>query len=138
MFEIVDHTADVAFVVRAKNKEDLLKDAADALYYIYFGKLPDKNYSEKRILKIDGLNFEDALISFLNELIFYFEARKLVFSGINNVKFSQNTIEAEVFFSQFSPEQHLPLVHVKAATYGGGKLRVLENGDLDITVILDI
>lgn len=138
MFEVIDHTADVAFVVRAKSKEDLVRDATSALHYICFGKLPDRNYSEKRILKIEGLNFEDALITLLNEIIFLFDAYKLVFSGINSVKVYQNTIETEMFFSQFSPEQHIPLVHIKAATYGGGKIRILENGDLYITVILDI
>lgn len=138
MFEIVDHTADVAFTVKAKTKEELVKDAANALYYIYFGKLPEPNFSQRRKVKVEGLNFEDALVSFLNEIIYLFDAHKLVFSGIENIKISQNTIDADLLFEKFSPDCHSPLIYVKAATYGGGKLQISQSGEMSITVILDI
>ncbi|MCS7214061.1 MAG: archease [Candidatus Calescibacterium sp.] len=144
MFEIIDHTADVAFVVKAQDERSLIKDALDALHYIYFEKLPDRSdNSEKRTVKVEGINLEDAIISFLNEIVYIFDSQKLVFSGVQDIDVfyredGEVVIESQLLFSKFSPEKHNPVIYVKAVTYGGANIKRDENNNLQMTLIVDI
>jgi len=47
MFEIMDHTGETGFTVKAKTKEEIIRDSIDALYYIYFGE--DKFEEKKKM-----------------------------------------------------------------------------------------
>lgn len=143
MFEIIEHTADIAFVVRARDKKDIVKYAADALHQIYFGEMPKREeFSVTERVEIDGVNFEDALIAFLNEIVFLFDARKLVFCGAEDIAIEETDertlIKAQILLTNFSEKSHNPLIHIKAVTHGGARLERDESGNYQIQIIVDI
>lgn len=154
MFEEIEHTGEVAFRVEGKNLEDIVKYSVYALRSLYRGKVEEgketgekrkkrKEEVRKKIIEIrsDGVDFPDALISLLNEIIYIFDARKLVVNDVKDVMVSGEggrEIKAKVEFEEFSPHIHNPEIYVKAVARGGVELRKNEKGMYEITFIVDI
>jgi SHS2 domain-containing protein len=176
MFEIMDHTGEAGFTVKAKTKEEIIRDSIDALYYIYFGedKFEEKKKREeseeigeienniikgniiekigdeknkgvgKKIklkIKSDGIDFIDALITLLNEIIFLFDTKKIAPFKLEKVKISEDKekaeIEAEMLFESLKENNLNPKIYIKAVTYGGAELKK-EGEYFLLPIIVDI
>jgi SHS2 domain-containing protein len=172
MFEIMDHTGEAGFTVKAKTKEEIIRDSIDALYYIYFGedKFEEKKKREeseeigeiiegniiekigdeknkgmgKKIrlkIKSDGIDFIDALITLLNEIIFLFDTKKIAPFKLEKVKISEDKekaeIEAEMLFESLKENNLTPKIYIKAVTYGGAELKK-EGEYFLLPIIVDI
>jgi SHS2 domain-containing protein len=176
MFEIMDHTGEAGFTVKAKTKEEIIRDSIDALYYIYFGedKFEEKKKREeseeigeienniiegniiekigdeknkgvgKKIrlkIKSDGIDFIDALITLLNEIIFLFDTKKIAPFKLEKVKISEDKekaeIEAEMLFESLKEKNLTPKIYIKAVTYGGAELKK-EGEYFLLPIIVDI
>jgi SHS2 domain-containing protein len=177
MFEIMDHTGEAGFTVKAKTKEEIIRDSIDALYYIYFGedKFEEKKKREKsegiegeiesnitevniiekigdeknkgvgkkiRLkIKSDGIDFVDALITLLNEIIFLFDTKKIAPFKLEKVKISEDKekaeIEAEMLFESLKESNLNPKIYIKAVTYGGAELKK-EGEYFLLPIIVDI
>jgi SHS2 domain-containing protein len=170
MFEIMDHTGEAGFTVKAKTKEEIIRDSIDALYYIYFGedKFEEKKKREesegieeiegniekigaeknkgvgKKIklkIKSDGIDFVDALITLLNEIIFLFDTKKIAPFKLEKVKISEDKekaeIEAEMLFESLKESNLNPKIYIKAVTYGGAELKK-EGEYFLLPIIVDI
>jgi SHS2 domain-containing protein len=177
MFEIMDHTGEAGFTVKAKTKEEIIRDSIDALYYIYFGedKFEEKKKMEKsegieekiesnitegniiekigneknkgsskkiRLkIKSDGIDFVDALITLLNEIIFLFDTKKIAPFKLEKVKISEDKekaeIEAEMLFESLKESNLNPKIYIKAVTYGGAELKK-EGEYFLLPIIVDI
>jgi SHS2 domain-containing protein len=153
MIEILEHTGEAAFKVIAQTEEEIVKEACKGILAIYFGEEYLKENSEeknknkqkyryqKEEISADGIDFESALVNFLNEIIFYFDARKLVLKEIENIQIKKNDeteIKATAKFERFNPQKHKPKIYVKAVTYGGLQLKKTADGKLEIQIIVDI
>jgi Uncharacterized conserved protein len=161
MFELMDHTGEAGFIVRAKTKEEIIRDSIDALYQLYFGedKLQEKkelekiyeetkNNSKNKIvekirlkIKSDGIDFTDALITLLNEIVFLFDTKKITPFRLEGVKMIENEdkteIEAEILFDRLKDSGLLPKIYIKAVTYGGAELKKEEDYFV-LPIIIDI
>jgi len=155
MFEIMDHTGEAGFTVKAKTKEEIIRDSIDALYYIYFGedKFEEKKKREKdkknkasskkiRLkIKSDGVDFIDALITLLNEIIFLLDTKKIAPFKLEKVKISEDKekaeIEAEMLFESLKENNLTPKIYIKAVTYGGAELKK-EGEYFLLPIIVDI
>jgi SHS2 domain-containing protein len=155
MFEIMDHTGEAGFTVKAKTKEEIIRDSIDALYYIYFGedKFEEKKKREKdeknkgsskkiRLkIKSDGVDFIDALITLLNEIIFLFDTKKIAPFKLEKVKINENKekaeIEVEMLFESLKENNLIPKIYIKAVTYGGAELKK-EGEYFLLPIIVDI
>jgi SHS2 domain-containing protein len=161
MFELMDHTGETGFIVKAKTKEEIIRDSIDALYQLYFGedKLQEKkelekmyeetkNKSNSKILpkirmkiKSDGIDFTDALITLLNEIVFLFDTKKITPFRLESVKIiekeEETEIEAEILFEKLKDRKLFPKIYIKAVTYGGAELKK-EGDNFIIPIIIDI
>lgn len=172
----MDHTGEAGFTVKAKTKEEIIRDSIDALYYIYFGedKFEEKKKREeseeigeienniikgniiekigdeknkgvgKKIklkIKSDGIDFIDALITLLNEIIFLFDTKKIAPFKLEKVKISEDKekaeIEAEMLFESLKENNLNPKIYIKAVTYGGAELKK-EGEYFLLPIIVDI
>jgi SHS2 domain-containing protein len=80
----------------------------------------------------DGL-----LVSWLNELIFHFDAYGFIGKKIDIKEFSEKRISASIAGEEFDPERHEGRLLIKAATYH--RLRIeKKNERWEISVIFDI
>lgn len=70
--------ADIAFNASAETLEELFKEAAQATMKVMVKDLSAVRQSETIEIKLDESNEEMLLFDFLNELIFYKDARRLI------------------------------------------------------------
>lgn len=145
-FEIVDVSGDIGIRASGNSLEDVFINAAEALYSLITNidrVKPEKSLS----IEVKGHNIESLIVSFLNELIFHFDAYGFIGRSIDiksNIK-DLNTPEEEqelwlravIRGEDFDPERHERRLLVKAATYHN--LRFYKEDNLwKVEIIFDI
>jgi SHS2 domain-containing protein len=135
-FEIIDHTADVGIIAYGANVEELFSNAALALFSLI---TEPKNVEEKLHLNLE-VSSEDRdslLVEWLNELIYLFDAKHILFSRFDIESLTHNQLKAICYGESFDPMKHKIKIGVKAATYH--MLKIDKNGDgCKAQIILDI
>jgi SHS2 domain-containing protein len=69
MIEMLDHTADVGFELRASTLEELFDEARRALLMVVFERPPEEGEEEAEI-QLSAPDLETLLVRWLNELIY--------------------------------------------------------------------
>ncbi len=146
MFEELEHTGEAAFRIWGKSLDELVRYSAEALFYLYFGKRledihPTSENLHSRQIVAEGIDFGDALVSFLNELIYLFDTQRLVFRQISSVSFQDDVSKMIVDVLFDYSEHYVPLNYVKAATRSGADLKIEKSNSQTlyfITIIFDI
>ncbi len=102
MYRFVEHTADIAFEVEAESVEELFVDAANAFYEAFCNRDLVKEEEEKSLeLKEDDI--EHLLYSWLNEILFLFDAEHFAAKEID-VSVRNNTLKAKLIGGKITPE----------------------------------
>jgi SHS2 domain-containing protein len=132
-YRILDHEADIGFEVYGQREEELFQNAALAL----FSQITDLEtvhpVTEKHIT-ITGNG--EALILFLNELLYVWDVDKFLPSAIT-IKREQDVIKATLRGEIFDPARHPVFTQVKAVTYH--KFSITEDkGRLKAIFIVDM
>lgn len=135
-FEIVDHTADVGIIAYGTNIEELFCNAALALFSLITepGSIQEKSHLNLRVSSADR---DSLLVEWLNELIYFFDAKHILFNRFDIESLTQNQLKATCHGEDFDPMKHIVKRGVKAATYH--MLRLDKNNDgYKAQIILDI
>ncbi|MEW6584726.1 MAG: archease [Nitrospirota bacterium] len=145
-FEIIDVSGDVGLKAFGKTVEEAFANAASGMYSLI---TDPKAVEEKKILDVSaaGDSLDSLLVSWLNELIFHFDAYgfiggKIVISELNLGAVepagpSDYKIKASLSGEEFDAERHESRLLIKAATYH--KLKIEKKDDMwEIDVIFDI
>ena len=134
-YRTIEHTADLGLEFEASSLADLFQTAGLALFSEMVSG--DSNALEaRRSMEVTGLDLEDLLIRFLNELLYLFEEEQQVATDISVRTASERLLRAEVTTVPFDPEVHEVVEDVKAATYH--RIRVKKNRTWKATVIFDV
>ncbi|HEY9160163.1 MAG TPA: archease [Desulfomonilia bacterium] len=131
-YSVIDHTADIGLKITGTNMPDLFLEAARALV-IEIGA--DTALSEKTVrINVDGYDYEDLLVLFLNALIFEIQTRDFRVSGFEITSLSKTGIRVSVRGAHGGK----PLKeNIKAATYHN--LNIIKNPDVyETTIIFDV
>ncbi len=80
MIEMLDHTADVGFEVRASTLEELFDEARRALLMVVFERPPQKGEETRRI-RLSAPDNETLLVHWLNELTYFIQDTGFVPTG---------------------------------------------------------
>jgi SHS2 domain-containing protein len=126
-YKVLDHTADFGLVVTAPQKDSLFEEVALALFTEIVENLNDVSTVEEISFTLTGEDDVDLMINWLSELLFYFDARKMLFSKFK-VNIEKNTLEGHAYGEKFNPEKHRLRLGVKSATYHGAKIERVEDG----------
>ncbi len=150
-FEVIDISGDVGLKAFGKSLKETFINAATGM----FSLITDLKYvEEKRTINVsvESDTIEGLLISWLNELIFYFDAYGFLGKRVMITEFTpyQSNIGVEQSVSRqayklgasvsgedFDPERHESKLLIKAATYHMLKVEK-KNGGWEINVIFDI
>ncbi len=132
--------ADVAFEASGATLEELFIAAADATMNVMVAELSTIQRLEEVRFAVEHPELEFLLFNFLNELIFFKDARRLLLR-VESVTIATHptllTLEAIARGEPLDPARHAQLVDVKAVTLH--HFRVEQNeGGWQATVILDI
>jgi SHS2 domain-containing protein len=147
-FEILDISGDVGLKAFGKNPEDAFINAAIGMYSLItdLGMIKEQKVID---VSVESDSMEGLLVSWLNELIFQFDAYGFIGGKIVITEFTPPLtllprgggevcrLRASVSGEDFDPERHESKLLIKAATYH--RLRVEKTDDLwEINVIFDI
>jgi len=133
-------TADVAFEAWGETREELFISAADALLATMVETTAEVARTEELSLHLEHEEQDLLLWSFLQELIFYKDARKLLLHA-DQVSIAEQsstfTMEATLRGETLDPSRHRLLVDVKAVTLH--RLRLIREENIwQATVVLDV
>ena len=136
-FEYLEHTADVKFRAYGKTAEEMLSNAAAAL----FRSMVDPSaiaVKEKWTVKLQAQDLEDLAYQWLSEIVFLFETESAVFATFS-VRLEQNSgwrLVAEIGGERIDLSRHAFENEVKAVTRH--KFGIKKNELWCIQVILDV
>ena len=124
-FEIIDHTADVGIIAYGADVEELFSSAALAL----FSLITELESVEEKLhldLEVSSEGRDSLLIEWLNELIYLFDVKHILFNRFDIESLTYNDLKATCYGENFDPMRHKIKIGVKAATYH--MLRLEKNG----------
>jgi len=133
-------TADVAFEAWGETREELFISAADALLCTMTDAPGNVAREEELTIRLENDEADLLLWSFLQELIFYKDARKLLLHA-DQVSIAEQssafTLVATLRGETLDPARHRLLVDVKAVTLH--RLRLIREENIwQATVVLDV
>ncbi len=135
-FEILEHTADIGVRAFGRTLEELFGNAAlgvESIALDVTGVQPKEEYR----LSASGEDIEALLVNWLNEIIFYLDARHVAVSRFHFDNCSETEVAAIGWGEVRDPKRHPPRLVVKAATYHQLKI-ARQNGNYVAEVYLDI
>lgn len=135
-FEILDISGDAGIRAFGSDLSELFANAADGMYSLITD--PGGVTAQKSIeIKTEGSSLEGLLVSWLNELIFHFDAYGFIGKELHIHELHDALIRATVTGEDFDPEKHGRGLLIKAATYH--KLKIERKEDhWEADVIFDI
>ncbi len=121
MYEHFDHTADLGLRIRAASLEELFIEAAHALTDALVAQRTSVRPSERTAIRLEAAERTDLLHDWLAELLYLFEAERMVFSRFD-VSLPPGKLEATAWGEPLNPNRHEIELEIKAVTYHGLKI----------------
>ena len=135
-FEVLDHTADIGIIAYGADIEELFSNAALALFSLITE--PESVKEEFHLdLEVSSEDIDSLLIEWLNELIYLFDVKHILFNHFDIKSLTHNGLKATCYGEDFDPMKHKIKTGVKAATYHMLKLDKSSDG-CKAQIILDI
>lgn len=133
--ELLEHPADVGFRARGRTLPDLFAACAEGLQSIILDASQAQEVEVWK-LSVGGIDLESLLVNWLNEVLYYVDAKRVVISRAE-VEIDGNQVEAMCHGEKLDSERHPSRVVVKAVTYH--QLRIFESdGGWTAEVYVDV
>ncbi|MCE5194640.1 MAG: archease [Nitrospiraceae bacterium] len=135
-FEIIDISGDIGIRAWGENLEQLFVNTALGMYSLITDL---EKIDERKTVEIatENSSVESLLISWLNELIFEFDAYNFLGRNISISEIKNNELRAVVSGERFDLQKHEKKLLIKAATYHMLKVEK-KNNIWESEVIFDI
>jgi len=134
-YKLIDHTADIGISVEGKDLKDLFETSAYAMSSQMFDLNKFKDKETKRI-ELEGVNLEDLLVRWLNELIFLSE-KGYIFKNFNIGNLKETSLSASVKGERIDFRKTPLKQQIKAATYHQLEIKNVGNR-WQATIIFDV
>jgi len=135
-FELVEHTADIGVRAWGETPAALFRAAARGLNEVLIGSAVRGEESLPEVA-LQASGWEELLVSWLNELLFLFEARGLLVGRVEFAVLEAESLVARLYGESYVPARHPLERQVKAATYH--QLQVVRRqGQWQATIVLDL
>ncbi|MBI1886593.1 MAG: archease [Chloroflexi bacterium] len=114
-FEVIDHTADVGLVVRGASLEDVFVNAATGMFSLMVEVSGVRDTEERRV-ELEGHDWEDLLVRWLSELLYYLDAEEMLFRRFEVKSLSPHRLAASAWGERIDRDRHELHFGVKAVT----------------------
>ncbi len=139
-FVSADHTADLALRIWAADLEGVYRQAALGLGDL-LADGTEVRPSLERAVEVRGIDREELLVAWLNEILYFFESEGILLSRIDTLilhhEGAEYRLEASITGEKRDPERHGRPAAVKAATYHNLDLEPDARGTYELTIVLD-
>lgn len=136
-FDFVEHTGDVKFKAYGESSEDLFNNCALALSHL-FSRGKKVSASIRKEFKVTGEDYESLLYNFLEELIYFFDAKQFVVSKTEVSIERGDEYELSVVVYGDSTLKYKELDAVKAPTYAEMYFKKIDEDKWEAQVVLDV
>lgn len=126
-FEFIEHTADIGLVAYGADMKQVFANAARGLFSL-ITELDKVSEKKKHDVQITAPDREALLVNWLNELIYLFEAKGILFSRFEITDLTDAELTATVYGEKINLKKHKLKTQVKAATYHMLKIEQNEGG----------
>jgi SHS2 domain-containing protein len=135
-YELLEHTADTGFRVRAASLEELFARAAEALVSIAVDTARAEA-RERRTVECAGEPVEELLVNWLSEVLWLLEGERFLPTRFERLSVAGGVARGAVRGEPRDDQRHPPRIVVKAVTYHQLAVRA-HNGGWEAEVFLDI
>lgn len=132
----IEHTADVGVRCKAPTLERLFECAARAMFEIIV-PLDSVKPAQRMPVAVKAASLEELLVSWLEELLYIWESKRMLLATFAVRKISSDSLEAEVAGETYDTGRHDLQSEIKAATYHGLQIEQKE-GSWEVQVIFDV
>jgi len=115
-FEIIDHTADVGIVAHGGSVEEVFVNAAYGMFSL-IAEIDEVAEVNRHEIVAEAPDQEELLVTWLNELLYLFDADNLIFRRFEITNLGQEKLRAVAYGEKVDPSRHKLKTEVKAATY---------------------
>ena len=135
-FEFIDHTADIGILAYGADMKQVFANAARGLFSI-ITNLDNVTSTKKLDIRVTAPDREALLINWLNELIYLFEVKEMLFNRFDITTITDTNLKATGYGEKINLAKHELKTQVKAATYH--MLKIEQNdGGWKAQVIFDV
>ncbi|MEK6645859.1 MAG: archease [Candidatus Firestonebacteria bacterium] len=115
-YKIIDHIADIGIKVQGNSLKDIYENSAYALFDIISDIKSIQPLNRRKIIAT-GENKEYLLVSWLSELLYIFDTKKMLFSKFEIKNLTKSNISADIFGEPYVKGKHILKCEIKAITY---------------------
>ncbi|PMQ01577.1 MAG: protein archease [Dictyoglomus sp. NZ13-RE01] len=135
-YELLDHTADIGIITYGATKEEAFENSAKAMFDLI---VPLEEIQEKTRfdIEVDAEDLESLLVTWLNELLYVFEVKGLIFCKFKVTLIGNEQLISNCYGEKFDPKRHTLQREIKAVTYNLLKIEN-QNGKWCVQVVFDI
>lgn len=135
-FDVVEHTADTGIIAYGTDMKGAFANAAYGMFSL-MADLERVKEESSRYVEAEGSDRESLLVSWLNELLYLFDAEGILFKRFDILELTDTRLKADVYGEKADASRHRLGGGIKAATYH--MLQVSEDdGRWRIRVIFDV
>lgn len=134
-FELIDHTADVGIIAYGSDLKEAFANSAYGMFSL-IADLDGVQEKVSRRVDIQSIDEEALLVDWLNELLYLFDVKHIIFKRFDITALSQNRLQARIYGEKVDKSRHRLKTGVKAATYH--MLKIEKNKEVKVQFILDI
>ena len=135
-YEQFSHTADIGVRVFGKTLKELFENAAFAMFDI-LADLDGLKGEITQDFELTAPNHEELLISWLDELLYNFYAKNIIFYKFEVTKVSEDVVRAKAFGRSVSENRNRLKTEIKAVTYSDLKVNKADGG-YQVEIIFDV
>jgi SHS2 domain-containing protein len=136
----VDHTADVALRIWARDREGLFRQAALGLLRL-LTETASVQPVEHTEVALTGMDLEELMVAWLNEILFLHDVGRRRFAHVERLRIEEAgdgfQLAAALRGEPYDPQRHPSGVGVKAATYHGLSIDPHAADGYDLLIVLD-
>ncbi|MFA5255839.1 MAG: archease [Candidatus Omnitrophota bacterium] len=135
-YEQFSHTADIGVRVFGNTLKELFENAAFAMFDI-LADLDGLKGEITQDFELTAPNHEELLVSWLDELLYNFYSKKIIFYRFEVVELSEDMLRARAFGRSVSENRNRLKTEIKAATYYN--LKIIKRDDYyEVDIIFDV
>lgn len=135
-YEQFSHTADIGVRVHGKDLKELFENAAFAMFDL-IADLEGLKTTVTRTIEVDAEGYEELLVAWLDELLYNFYTKEIIFSKFEIENFSEKKLKAKVYGRPVDANRNRLKTEIKAATYSGLEIKKIADG-YQVEIIFDV
>jgi SHS2 domain-containing protein len=135
-YEQFPHTADIGVRVYGKDLKELFANAAFAMFDI-IADLEGMKVSATKDIELKAANYEELLVAWLDELLYNFYTKWVIFSDFRIEELDEHHIKAKALGRSVGENKNRLKTEIKAATYHDLNINKTADG-YEVEIIFDI